>query len=122
MTGGGSHDHDGPGTGRRPGRGSSGGAGAHARVYPVDLPVAPEEVGQPIDRVLRRHLRADPAHVQKLLRQARVAISTAEGTRTARRGEPLPEGALALRVEAAPPRSAPHSTSTWACLRTTSRC
>lgn len=41
-------------------------------IYPTQLQVTPDDVGQPVDRILRRGLKADPPHVRKLFRQKRV--------------------------------------------------
>ena len=48
------------------------------RRYPLEFPVGVEAVGQPVERFVRRCLDADPAHVQKLVRQRR-AVFVPEG-------------------------------------------
>jgi len=84
------------------------------RRYPLEFPVEGEAVGQPVERFVRRCLDADPAHVQKLLRQQRVHFipAVAPGAPgaevTLTRGAAIPaEGVLRLLRKAAGGRPAP---------------
>lgn len=99
------HSHPGQGSRRSigPSRGKARTDNTHERHYPVDLTLGEIDAGEPVERVLRRRLRADPAHVQKLLRQGRVTLIDDTGERVMGRGDALPG---TRRPDAPPPGDA----------------
>ena len=78
------------------------------RGYPRELLIEEGDEGQPVERFLRRRLRADPPHVQKLLRQRRVLRLGDDGDDVELcRGDTLPASGRVLvraRGERPPPQ------------------